>query len=242
MAGGLAAVVVVSALVARFVWGTPDYGEVTNPISVETSTTTEPRLLTEAELFTGDVLEPAGIAGATAWVLREYFTLDGGDFRGQLGVDDSEVGTFRSYVDSVDVQSVKTISSKAYSVRAVVTRMESVDGSGYRRLPPLCVEVVLSMGEDGFEMIDLPVPVELPEVGIVPPLAETEEMVDPPEQVRRQAIAVLSRAGTPDQETLKFSRHLGYWRGESVVDDPAGVRWSLVVWLNESGEEVTPIP
>jgi hypothetical protein len=187
----------------------------------------------EADLL---ALDPALLREEAAtmaeWFVADFFTLDGSD---QIGLDlagmipdpaprPDQGQEHRSFVEWARAISASEGGSGEYRVLVVVRSLGAAPGENYQRLPLRAVEVSLRWTEEGWSILDLPTPADVPEFASVPPWPE--EVL--PEEVADQA---RSRAG-PEGTVLGGGRVGERWRVMIEQVDSAGGRWPLVIWID----------
>lgn len=173
----------------------------------------------EADLL---AVDPTSVGALAAWYVADYFTTD------------TERG--RSFVERAEPVDVRKVGADRYAVVVLVSVLESGSDDGYRRLAGRAVEVVVELGEK-VRVLDLPRPVEAPDIEVAPPAAAPAEA--PPEIVS-DALSVAERWGRPQPETLSVGSTEGGWRVEVTVVDEVGLGWPLAIWFDPTGRIIPP--
>lgn len=212
--------------------------------------TTVPNLPSEADLMAntdpapGEESPPKWQAAAFAeWFALEFFTRGGPEQPqrwGWLGDGSSDRATEAiSQVEWAGALRVESLGDGRWRAEVAIRRLVSADGAGLSRLPTQAVEVVVDMETGVPTVVDLPRFIPLPDAD---PgqwwLGEPREA--PPPAVIRTAREQLLRsgAGTPAGEP-RISRTKDAWRVEWAMDDQAGIRWPVSLWI---GPEGMPVP
>lgn len=224
-------VLAVSASLSRTLWPVPSRSETPSvtvavppthpPSSPQSSEPTLPALLSEADLLAVED-DPVSVAGSVEWFLTEYFTVEPGvENPAREGV--MPVESVRSFVDSAHVVGVYRTGLGRYRVEAMV-RVLYDDGSGFRRLPAMAVEVPVELTEDGYRVGSAPRPIDRPAVW-----SPVEDGTTVPDDVAAEARERAGRWGTP-VETASLGRRIdGFWEVTVLIELADGLVWPFTI-------------
>jgi hypothetical protein len=256
LAAGAIAVASLGALVARSIERVPQAPLVVPPTTAAAPAVTTPPPkqppagpLTEADLLAAAPGRREVSAAARAeWFVADYFSTGGdpGSHREVLDAlpDGSQVpkgvpqGT-ASYVDWVATSRVEAVGDGQFRSTVLFrTLVSSGEDAAYTRLPVRAVDVVVEVGPGGgTRVIDLPIPVVLPDSPPAPSWADPAGEV--PDAVRTGGLALAGSWGG-EPSLLEASERESGWRMVVEVVDEAGIRWPLTLWLTDQGEPVWP--
>lgn len=213
----------------------PDATAMTSPVTTASVTTATSGVYSEADLMAFAPADLMAEAAAMAeWIASDFFTMDGtgaisSDLSLILPVDSSlpALEGHRSFVEWSSALEVEEVDSGRYRVLVVVRTLGASEGAEYRRLPPVGVWLDLQWHPDGWSLLDLPSPAELPATVQMPawPLGDL-----PP---------AVSEAATAAGGSVLGGGQVGpHWRVVVEVTDDAGGRWPLVLWFDQSGTRI----
>lgn len=142
-------------------------------------------------------------------------------------------GDQRSYVESTHAIEVETVSASQRRVTVIVRTLSAGNpDDGFVRQPERAVELLVSVGDLGLEVEDLPQPV------VAPPLAaqlpSLSEVVRP--DLVEMARTHLGQYGVPAEEPYHVGATADGWvRVAWLVQDGAGLSWPIAVWFTPTG-------
>ena len=201
--------------------------------------------MTEADLRAISPDDAARAVTAHAeWFVTEWLTIDGTEAgtATKLLPADVEVpvidASARSFVESAVGLSTHEIRPGSWEVGVLVRSLSAFGDGGYSRIPARVFVVTVGIGDDGPFVLDLPSPGPMP-VGRASAIDFAE--AEAPAPVTDAALAIMRKAGLPDEASIGTFRRAGLWRVTGVVRDLAGVPFVVAVWLDDSGQQV-PAP
>lgn len=238
VAAGAVVALVVGLLVART--ARPGTSPTSLALPVESAASVVPSsttLLSEAdlraELTSGNGGERAAVARAE-WFVTDYFTSDGPARRDEamaeaLGRAAPPLeGDATTYVEWARAWLVEEEDDGRYRV-AVSYRAITDTQAGFVRGAVRSVAVRVQVSPDGgTRVVELPEPTSLP---AGPPPAYVPPPQQVPAELAARALEEADKWGDP-VEALEAVELIEGWRVRVVVEDDAGVPWSLVVWLD----------
>jgi len=239
VSGMIVVAALTAAIVSRLPGGTPATQPDAAAVPGQSTTTTV------AASASAPVGWDTEVAAYAAWFAADFFTVDGSELTeaslrerlptGLQVTRPAEPG--RSFVESAIPLSVEDLGNDRFRVEVLIRSLASADGDAYSRLAPRAMSIVVETGGQGMRIVDLPSPEPLPDVAAAT-LPGTEE--EPPPAVAAAAIDAAALWGEPDEETLVAYAVGDLWRVTLSVADGVGMQWPVSVWLDESGEVVTP--
>lgn len=251
LAAGAVAVAALAAMVVRSVGSAPGPSSPAMPVTGAVPITTpvplpqtEAPLLTEADLLAATPGQSEVSASARAeWFVSDYFSTGGNPADHQRVLEALPAGArlpaapnaeSSSYVEWATTSRIEAIGHEQFRSTVLFRLLVSTEEGSYVRLPVRAVDVVVEVdGGGATRVVDLPMPVEIPNG---PPVSAWEEQSEEiPDPVRAGALHIAGSWGA-EPEIIEGSERQGGWRIVVMVADGAGVRWPLTLWLTDQGD------
>jgi hypothetical protein len=256
LAAGIVAAVIVGILAAR-TFGSDDpvviAGETSVPAAAaeSTTTTTVPTpatvsLYAEADLMAALPDEAARAAVARAeWFVTDFFMVDQepqgsaairaalppGAVLPSLPQDDEAERV--SYVEWARATGIEPLTGSLYRITVAFRALGAVPDGTFQRLPVRAVDVVVKASVDGSaRVVDLPAPADSSAAVTTAPWPDGN--AEAPHHIADAAIRHAAAWGTDPIVTAAMDGGNG-WRVEMTVAGPVGIRWPLVIWLDDAG-------
>ena len=219
-----------AAVVARMVWqpevatAAPSTSFITQPPVVETpETVPAPAVYSEADLMAAS--PPLDVARKVATVAERYVR----EWANRSG--DSWM-----YVEWAAAESVDDLGDGLFRVRLLMQLLAGGE-SGTVRLPLEAMDVMVKVAGESTSVVDLPVPVVMESLAVIPPVVEPTVL---PELLTQAAL----RAADPwGSGTIVGGGPIGdRWRIEVSVESPYGPVRVIAVWLTPDGSPTLPLP
>ena len=255
LAAGIVAALVVGILAARTFGGDDPIvvaGAAGTPGTVATSTSSTTLLpapvsvYAEADLMAALPDEAARAAVARAeWFVTDFFMVDqepqgAAAIRAarppgaSLPVLPQDTETERvSYVEWARATRIEPLGGSLFRITVAFRALGAAPDGTFQRLPVRAVDVVVKASTDGSaRVVDLPTPADPAGNMITEPWPDA--LTDPPQHLADAAVRHAAAWGT-DPVITAAATTAGGWRIAVTVADPVGIRWPLVVWLDDTG-------